>query len=1466
MEDADEEDESTRSIDMASSERRWGRVRAASKTMGRKGSKRQLSIRGEQLFGESAPDRQNRHKRNLKKVNVPNPYLEDQKIDVEASEFMMKQLHISLENITFDCYHANLEAQSRRSKKRVTVPPSHIHARKSICGDEMSPARRASIRAGLESAESPEVRLMRCIEKVMTSNAQQRVQEQLQNLMFQFLMPETKPLSEMELPCRMESPRSEMNTLNRLGYFHQIQQKGTAAKYLVRTDGEPPEQPRKVRVGYRAPGALDSLSKQLHRSAVDSTERVEHKEIHVSKSDEIEVSAFDEIDEQSDCKEGNTFVTEAITIPQSRKLPAVSTNFISIEEPSTPVQHLDVHALIAKASAKTSGRTKMKSKNYRSFTLCRFAGKYYTAPESLLLMRGETPPASPPNRRPRKLSETVLFPELETGKKVKSETEILYGGAFTCLEAKAELKTALASQGLTQGSGRAGAQSGRDWAQFGRALSSLRAEEEVNHFIKQHGLHGLVRGGAQSSSAPDLRRTSFFESSPAAYGRSTSSSASCRASLSRETRHSILMESANNMRVNDEAKRRETSKEKRRAALPPVQNLPSFPMLCDLDGQCRQPTNEIMKRPEQKYFQACDKVMRPPRIIKNLCKPSGKIDLGALGLRDADLQALQDSLLAESSARNSQPLIEELSLSGNMTLGDVCISNFLSRLGSVHDRLCAPLRVLDLEDCRALGDQSINELVSLMGGPLSQIHELNLSGISVPHKCWRNLSKALSDLALLRRLRLARTRCGLVSQDDVIQIARVISATVGPLEELDISGNYLLHQGCQALGEELRAGVETLIKLDCSFNAGFGSQSSKEIRKDVHISYVEGIGPTYNPIMLVMEALGETCVTHANFVNCHVAYEEDCLLEDIVPSSDITDLDVSGNIHGGQGTRCMVRLVTMPLDRECGHVERLHYGTGLREHDSSSLTVFDYSDPSAHYNLDLAHPQHRSILRMLLKRCELMDATLSDAFFDTLLNNRPLQTPLESLCFKRLDRGGDDWQVPFDGNLRFNFRIPLSYERLEDATEVFKECQRTSKVAVGLTAFVRLVKLFEECQDMRSQEIMITAMSKDLVFKMCQVKHLGNMAPHLFPFIVKTLLAAVEEGASRMALFDLVSSASNRHDSPVCVQTKNILLFNAKHPDGHYFLNLANYSDAGVAQRLIILTCWEKRRSVARSMADVSQHGNYESIRNAKHMGINFAFQSDWSLPLEGTLELDYVSPEKLSPLEKKTLSEAAFTDFLDGIKNSTCRLMDKIHALNLIAHQIVVTPDQVKQVIEVFPAWNPTWAEEAQTLLAPRLEVFVTLYNRCLFQPELISTKVLYNPELLHLSEIVGIRERLGHIHTFHGLLVDDESANLGNRHGPLDLSVFDSWTVAKYIIQLAQKEPGDNVKEAKYSEFTKAGFEDRGYAFIIPATWFPNPPSIGDFTCTYYVKPEEQRPQTRLALAKSLLGWHSTYVAGLD
>jgi hypothetical protein len=117
------------------------------------------------------------------------------------------------------------------------------------------------------------------------------------------------------------------------------------------------------------------------------------------------------------------------------------------------------------------------------------------------------------------------------------------------------------------------------------------------------------------------------------------------------------------------------------------------------------------------------------------------------------------------------------------------------------------------------------------------------------------------------------------------------------------------------------------------------------------------------------------------------------------------------------------------------------------------------------------------------------------------------------------------------------------------------------------------------------------------------------------------------------------------------------------------------------------------------------------------------------------------------------------------------------------------------------------------------RSDAFVLLFNRCHEPPALCTDACLYDPGIFTTRCVEGLRERLGCCRTLDVLhccqlsaidAVEAGSESLcslgyvgsGGRRYHLRLDVHDEWTVMKFLVLLADKEPGVNIVKCSWSD----------------------------------------------------------------
>jgi len=254
-----------------------------------------------------------------------------------------------------------------------------------------------------------------------------------------------------------------------------------------------------------------------------------------------------------------------------------------------------------------------------------------------------------------------------------------------------------------------------------------------------------------------------------------------------------------------------------------------------------------------------------------------------------------------------------------------------------------------------------------------------------------------------------------------------------------------------------------------------------------------------------------------------------------------------------------------------------------------------------------------------------------------------------------------------------------------------------------------------------------------------------------------------------------------------------------------------------------------------------------------------FAFDSvKWQLPDEGSFVFDIVLPRM--PLNPTQAADDILGKLIcKSVLHSPCNFKDRLKALRLVAHRLVLTPDGLVEMLRIFPSRLEKYPSAKFLGFSPRVECYILLYNRTLYHGNVVSPRVLYHPQVFRREEVLEIRSRLGWIHTFDLVNLHSEKSNLGTRHGPMDMSTNDGCAIVKAIISVSQTEGNYNFTECHWSE--RDAMIERGYAFHIPKDWVPNgvpnPPQLGAFSCTFCSVQSEVNYGKRRDLASRFLGW---------
>lgn len=554
---------------------------------------------------------------------------------------------------------------------------------------------------------------------------------------------------------------------------------------------------------------------------------------------------------------------------------------------------------------------------------------------------------------------------------------------------------------------------------------------------------------------------------------------------------------------------------------------------------------------------------------------------------------------------------------------------------------------------------------------------------------------------------------------------------------------------------------------------------------------------------------------------------------------------------------------------------------------SPASIPYEYSDPSTTYSLDLRYPQHRALLRTLLRRCRDSGHQPREMFnFQELPGN--VLDPAKACDSKD--------GLPKHGAMTFSFLFPpLQVSAHKDITSLVTLNSKTRKLKVSLWSFVRLSYMFRQLIDEEARRVLLDAMAADLMLKLCHVKYLSELDSCLrFP-VLECLLPTVHN-LDRMGGLEMVvnAKASRARSLQASVPaTFGLLLFNLHCPSGNYAMDMVVPADRRVLELLLLVNEWDRHRAMALGMPDLSQHGGHECVRNATLEGRGIEWHSsEFAFPSGGMLSLDYVSPFR-PPKDCEPSGQALLDKIRTALQSSACEATPKVLVLRTMLHLLVLTPEQCWELVTVFP--GETHPHLVQRFSA-RVEAYVAMFGRCIRPADLLSAKPcgLYGLSLFKRGEVLKVRFRLGRLRTFNLLLCDEFRLTPGARARSLaerlatglldhegnrwrlqdlrllddptsiadankytmDLSIHEDWAFTKLLLTLAKLEKGEHLDEPSWSEM--AHLEERGTRWLVPPEWHKEVPRAGIFSVRFFTEKREYRDMAlRQSLAEKFLGW---------
>mmetsp|Transcript_27065 Transcript_27065/g.62578 ORF Transcript_27065/g.62578 Transcript_27065/m.62578 type:complete len:1540 (+) Transcript_27065:138-4757(+) len=808
------------------------------------------------------------------------------------------------------------------------------------------------------------------------------------------------------------------------------------------------------------------------------------------------------------------------------------------------------------------------------------------------------------------------------------------------------------------------------------------------------------------------------------------------------------------------------------------------------------------------YFRECDFTGIMPRLMPMVTGHSGALVAKDRAFSDLDLQALS---MMVSSMEN----VEEVNLHGNSGLSDAGLSNLVRNLFGKH--VTISFESLNLGRCVGAGRGTLAGITMLLTDRdgARNLKHLNLSSIKLPTIGSMPICEAIGRHSHLLSVNFADTGLG-----EKLNAADCVEAIVScrSLDELDLSWNSFGTEVFLSLGESL-GGDTKLRKLSLA-----NTNSMKSV-----------IGTLADkPLTFFLELLKDNkSLTRLDIAMNGLNFRGSLIIEDALENHPkIREMDVSENPLGNLGMRSLVRL----LSRDSTSL--LYFGSEncndgvANEGTEDGAQLFNPCNPNGRYNLKLARPYHRAILRMLLKCCERLSLQPDQAMVDVSYSLPPWEQPYQA---------GGLWQVPTQGNLHLTFTT----ERAEEGAlkgvgehnfgDFLTLHYRLLKLTPGFKKIVPLFAWWKMISD-RTKDLLVllSALAKDFIISYPQMEQLCQTR-FIKADAIYQLLHCVDGGVIGRYL-TLLLTPSLREYLSNRTRMKSFLLLSIENPSGHYRLDLENCSDHAVAERLFLLDRWECGQSEKKGRVNVSQTRFRSQVRNGLWQDIPLPSNiADFHLPESGTLEFDYSSckrpPEDAKPLDGETF--AFFMTILQDASTNVLPPQDVIDVLRTLSENFYLNSRQQREILGLF--------KQPQD----RAELFVVFFLRV---TDIVNEKI-FRVRFEDAQELWELRQRLGHVMCFPFIQPEGQQYYF-------ELKQYDSRLCLNLLININAKEKISNI--SKFEFVDENGVVDP-LPLGIPNSWkfFDRMPKRGTFKCTYVCAPEDRNFKFRAELLQTYGYW---------
>jgi hypothetical protein len=546
-------------------------------------------------------------------------------------------------------------------------------------------------------------------------------------------------------------------------------------------------------------------------------------------------------------------------------------------------------------------------------------------------------------------------------------------------------------------------------------------------------------------------------------------------------------------------------------------------------------------------------------------------------------------------------------------------------------------------------------------------------------------------------------------------------------------------------------------------------------------------------------------IRHINLQNCGLGDKHALLLTELLNDCvKLASIDLRSNPINSYGCRSILRVLGLRHQKAQNHAqgsEICNVMLPLSGSIAESLVDYDTFAGLAHFSL--SNPSDRHILkRLLFKRERRLVSFAEDSFRidgkDLPVSIDKMQSMLEK--FETCD-------MEYHNSMGIISSLNVSENRnlnnvLESSsvTLIIQNMIQTPTEDMLATLweinFVKSIHSSVEFSVEQKAHVVTFLLGGSNVFRLEQLKELiFLLKPGYRMEAVKLAMTHCWETNGSEQLLGCLSTSEQKKVEMMI--SEELLHFAPNNPTGHYRLMLSNRFDRDICFKLLairndILEVLKRDKSY-----QDSRHKIEKVVFNVKLEGSPFTITSDWNVPNNGTLELDFVYCLHPDPSAFTVVDDETIFGFT-MVPASAQRKQIKI--LRSLSNQYFFTCTQAMRVLQYF-------RDDSM-----KIESIVILFSRIIDFPGFQRiVKSLDGPKQ------VLLRKRLGS----HNIYVDCSAVGFHE----LDLSDPQQRYVCGRLVDLAAIEPGENMCGCRYNEID----------FDVPSSWLEEIPQKGVFTVFY-------------------------------